>query len=512
MNKARLLYLIIYIAGSIAASAQPEAWVEAQASASAGEHEPLWLNANKYGLSSLDKSNGYLRAAVVQTATTGDSTRQRLAWGYGADMATAYGFTSTVVVQQAFGELRWLKGLLTVGSKEQPAELKNNRLSSGAQTLGTNARPVPAVRLSLPDYWTVPLTSGWLGLKGHLSYGLTTDDRWQRDFTHEQSKYTQHARLHTKAGYLRIGKDGKPVSVELGLEMACQYGGTVWTDRGQGLQRYENDGGLSAMWNALIPGGGDNGEGVYANKSGNHLGSYLMRISLDRPSWQLQLYADHFFEDHSQMFFIDFNGYGEGEHFNDWEHNRWFVYDLKDMMVGAELKLKQGRWVNDIVVEHLSTKYQSGPIYHDRTPHLSDHVAGIDDYYNNYLQAGWQHWGQVMGNPLFRSPLYNDDGTVRVADNRFWAWHLGVSGQPADRLAYRLLATLQRGWGTYHRPLEDPQRNLTLLLEADYRLTTDGDWMLRGAFALDHGGLLGNNTGMQLTLRKRLTLGERAGR
>ena len=500
---ALLLYIII---GVLAAAGQTRAWVEAQASAATGDHEPLWLNANKYGLSSVDKSNGYLRAALLHSAAADSSSQRRWQWGYGADAAVAYGFTSTLVVQQAYAELCWLHGLLTVGSKEHPAELKNNRLSSGAQTLGTNARPVPSVRLSLPDYWTVPLTRGWLGVKGHVAYGMQTDDRWQRDFTHEQSKYTRHARLHTKAGYLRIGKEDRPVSVELGLEMACQYGGTVVTDMGQGLQEYQNRGGLSGMWHALIPSGGDTGEGDYANMAGNHLGSYLMRVNIDQPKFEVSVYADHFFEDHSQMFFLDYNGYGQGAEYNVRKESRYFLYDLKDIMLGAELKLKNTAWLNNIVVEYLYTKYQSGPIYHDRTPLLSTHVAGNDNYYNNYMQSGWQHWGQVMGNPLYRSPLYNDDGTVRVANNRFWAWHLGLSGQPTQRLGYRLLATVQRGWGSYDNPLDDPERNVSLLVEADYRLPVEGGWSVRAAVGADRGALLGDNTGVQITLRKELNM------
>ena len=61
--------------------------------------------------------------------------------GRGVDVAAASHFTSHMVVQQAFFELRWLHGVLTVGAKDYPMELKNNRLSSGSQTLGINARP-----------------------------------------------------------------------------------------------------------------------------------------------------------------------------------------------------------------------------------------------------------------------------------------------------------------------------------------------------------------------------------
>ena len=500
-----LLLIPILLGGPIQTTAQTSFRAETQVSASTGDHEPLWLNANKYGLSSLNKSNGYLRAAVSRPVET-DSLR-RWGYGYAADVALAYGFTSKAVVQQAYGEVRWLKGLLTVGSKEQPAELKNQELSSGAQTLGINARPLPSVRLSLPHYWTVPYTRGWLGIKGHIAYGMQTDDGWQKDFTQEQSKYIEHAKLHTKAGYLRIGKEGaSPVSVEMGLEMACQYGGTSHIKDGD-FTTFDNEDGLKGMFRALFPGGGDSGEGIYANEAGNHLGSYLLRVNMDYDRWALSLYADHFFEDHSQMFFIDYDGYGEGEEFNEWKHNRWFIYDLKDIMLGVELKLKNNSWLNDVVVEYLYTKYQSGPVYHDRTYYNADHIAGRDNYYNNYLQTGWQHWGQVMGNPLYRSPLYNDDGIVEVKNNRFVAWHLGVSGEPAKGWHYRLLATWQRGYGTYDHILTDKPTTLSGLIEASYAFSDRSSlcgWSVKGALGADHGDLYGKNVGVQLSIIRKI--------
>ena len=95
------------------------------------------------------------------------------------DVAAAFNYTSNFVVQQAYVEGRWNKGVLTLGSKEYPMELKNQQLSTGSQTLGINARPVPQARLALPDYWVVPGTKGWISVKGHIAYGKTTDVRWR---------------------------------------------------------------------------------------------------------------------------------------------------------------------------------------------------------------------------------------------------------------------------------------------------------------------------------------------
>ena len=182
---------------------------------------PLWLNANHYGISSLEENNGYIRGSI-QRRVSNDSTRK---WGigYGIDIVATSHYTSHMIIQQAFAEFRWLKGVLTVGSKQQPMELKNNHLSSGSQTFGINARPTPEVRLSLPEYWNISGTRQWLKIKGHIAYGSYTDGNWESDFTHQEAKYSKHILLHTKSGYLKVGKEESlPLSIEMGLEMATQ--------------------------------------------------------------------------------------------------------------------------------------------------------------------------------------------------------------------------------------------------------------------------------------------------
>lgn len=181
---------------------------EMQGSFSKGK-TPLWLNANKHGLSSLDDCNGYLRGSLVRSLES-DSAR-RWAVGYGLDIAVPVNYTSSFIVQQAFAEVRWLHGTMTIGSKEYPMELKHQTLSSGSQTLGINARPIPQVRLALPEYITLPILNGWLQLKGHIAYGMMTDDRWQHEFTSRQSKYADHVLFHSKAGYLKIEIRGRTV-------------------------------------------------------------------------------------------------------------------------------------------------------------------------------------------------------------------------------------------------------------------------------------------------------------
>lgn len=476
--------------------------IETQATLSKGQ-TPLWLNANRYGLSSLDKTNGYVRAAVMRPLSA-DSAR-RWAIGYCADMATPLHYTSNVVVQQAYVEARWLHGVITAGAKEWPLQLKNQTLSSGSQTLGINARPVPQVRIALPEYWQLPFGKGWLHLKGHIAYGVMTDDAWQHDFTHRQSKYADHVLYHSKAGYLKIGNDYStfPLSLELGLEMATQFGGTPYRPSNDGTMKpIETKHGLKSFWHAFVPGGQDATDGMYANNEGNIVGSWLMRINYNSELWRLSVYADHFFEDHSQMFHINNNGYGSGDDWNKRIHHRYFLYDLKDIMLGGELELKYGRWLRHIVAEYIYTKYQSGPYNHDHTQNISDQVTGVDNYYNHGIYPGWQHWGQVIGNPLYRSPIYNTNGQLYIYNNRFVAWHLGIDGAPSTRLAYRALATYQEGWGTYDGPFNRKHHNISFLAESSYRFNKG--WKLTAAYAMDFDSrmMLGHNAGGQITVSK----------
>lgn len=479
--------------------------VETQGSFSKGK-TPLWLNANKYGLSSLERENGYVRGVVVRPLRT-DSAR-RWGVGYGLDLVGSLGYTSDFVVQQAFVEARWLHGVLTVGSKEQPMELKNNALSSGSQTLGINARPVPQVRIALPDYWVPAFANGWLRMKGHLAYGRMTDDNWQHEVTRRKSKYADAVLYHSKAGYIKIGNEDKflPWSLELGLEMAAMFGGMAYRRQSDGtMLALKGDNGLKGFWHAFVPGGEDAGETLYTNISGNHVGSWLMRVNYNADRWRIGLYADKYFEDHSAMFQLDYDGYGKGDEWQEKKERKFLLYDLKDMMLGMELNFKEGTWLRDIVVEYIYTKYQSGPIYHDHTPNLPDHIGGVDNYYNHSIYTGWQHWGQVIGNPLYRSPIYNTDGTVEVKNSRFMAFHLGVDGEPAEKLSYRVLATWQEGLGTYDMPYTRKHHNVSFLAEATYRI---GDtWKVCGSYGMDFGHILGSNAGFQFTVSKSGLLG-----
>ena len=473
----------------------------------AGDHTAVWLHSNRYGIASGETNSGYLRGGLFRPYNADSLYKWR--YGYGADLAVAANHSSTLIIQQLYVDVAWKKGLLTVGAKEQPLELKDARFSSGGQTLGVNARPVPEIRLSLPEYWVVPYTKGWLQFKGHIAYGMMTDKNWQHDFTHKQSRYTDNVLYHSKAGYLRIkhADYDYPLSLEAGLQMACQFGGTTYTRlNNDEMMKINSRKNFSAFWHAFIPGGSEVNESgtAFENTEGNNLGSYLLRVNYDKPNWHWALYFEKYFEDQSGMFGVDYDGYGKGDNWNTHKKRKYFAYDFKDMMLGFEFERKNGTWFRNLVIEYLYTKYQSGPVYHDHNKGRSDHVGGNDDFYNHSIYPGWEHWGEAIGSPLYYAPLYNDNGEIRFANNRFTAFHLGVGGHPTDEISYRFLGTWECGLGTYRKPLSKKEHELNFLAECTYTPLSPKlrGWSATAGVGLDVGGIIGDNFGVNVSVRK----------
>lgn len=468
-----------------------EVSTEMQASASDGL-TPLWLQANRYGLSSLDGRNGYLRLAVERDIRH-DSGRH---WGlgYGADVYTAYHYQSEMAVQQLYFKARYRMLSLTLGQKQEAPEFMHSELSTGGQTLGINARPLPGVRAGIDDYWSLPGLRGWLAIRGHVFYGVRTDGDWNERFSLGYNGYGKRVLQHNKAGYLRIGSPRYALSVEGGLQMATMWGGLSYNKEGDqtGGDTFE----FGQLYDAFIC-KEDNSRGV--TSIGNVLGSWLMKINFSRPQYDMHLYADVFFERKSGMFFS--NKYGETFGENGESITKTYNYPLKDMLLGFEVNNRNFPYLNGFVFEYLYTKYQQGPLGHESSQYIPDVLSGMNSFYNHGA-TGWIYWGQVIGNPLYRSAIYNTDHSISVENNRFVAFHLGVSGNPTERLHYRLLWSWQRGYGTYYYPYLPSRRNVSLMAEVSYRLGGKANSvLLTGALGSDHGELLGNNLGARLSVR-----------
>ena len=156
--------------------------VETNAVFTNGDQAPLWFSSNKHGLSSIEPNSGYLRAGFARSLETDSLLNWR--YGYGLDLVVPIKHTSKFIIQQAYGDVQYKNFRITVGAKEIPQEMLNSELSSGGMTISNNFRPIPQVRLEMPEFWNLYFTGNWLAIKGHIAYGIYTDNGWQiRSFT-----------------------------------------------------------------------------------------------------------------------------------------------------------------------------------------------------------------------------------------------------------------------------------------------------------------------------------------
>ncbi len=453
------------------------------ASLSSGAHTPFWLQSNRFGFSSLRRNNLYLRLGAFKDL----DKKKRFSWGAGIDLGVAHRFQSTFMPQQLYAEVKYRCLNAMIGAKELSDPLIDTELSSGALTNGSNARPIPQVRIGIFDYADFWGTNGWFAVKGHIAYGLFTDNWWIKRWVNKDSRYTLNSLYCSRGIWFRGGNERKfPLTGELGLVMDTEFGGKTWwpAENGKGGTWDKHPTYAKAWLKALLPmkGGADTGAGEQTNVEGNFLGNWSFSLKWQDPSgWMVKLYYQHFFEDHSMMF---------------------FDFPWKDGLYGVQGRLPQNPFVSEILYEFLYTKDQSGPAYWDHTPEINYQVSGRDMYYWHYIYNGWQHWGQAIGNPLLTSPIYNANHHLQFYSNRVVAHHVGFKGSPTPNVDYRALLSYTKSWGSYYAPFQHTKENFSWLAEVKYHTKKLPGWEASISLAGDHGKLLGNSFGAMLSISK----------
>ena len=297
-----------------------------------GEYAPFWFTANRNGLLPVKNSSGQARVGAIYNGFAGKEGKVR--YRIAADVVTGYNQQGGFLVQQAYGEIDWSCARLTIGSKERwsendyfaqiqhiqesneiekvfPSLHYNNysNLASGGLAFSGNSRPIPQIRIEIPHYTNIPGTNEWLQVRGHLSYGMFTDQDYQEEFTRINPKahYARNILYHSKALFLKVGKPKRfPLTIEGGLEIHTEFSGDIYNHL-DGLKvsmpRKPMD-----FLRALIPlGGSDETPTVeQTNFSGNQIGSWHLALTLHTNPVDIRLYVEHLFEDFSKLFFFEY--------------------------------------------------------------------------------------------------------------------------------------------------------------------------------------------------------------
>lgn len=376
--------------------------------------------------------------------------------------------------------------------------LENNNLTTGSLATGRNSLPIPQIGIEI-DYFSLPLSYGYVKLKGGISHGWFETDR-----------YISKPLLHQKYAKVLIDLDDLiGARAYSSLIHFAQYGGV--SPVGDRQPSSFNDF-VKVFFGQGIPNplGGTAGE---SNAVGNHVGitewTWDQRIGRHR----LQINYQKPFEDQGSMQYISF----------------------KDFLVGLRLQYPEDSNIKSIYFEWIRTMSQSGAGLPDPTDNVESEeenfgyeFGGRDDYYNNWLyQTGWTYNQRILSNPLFLTynwalnflpnfPNYNN----QVINNRISAFHLGALVDMSDNLSLRGMLTYSVNYGTYAGLYEGRfawngiktnnsfeyvflggKKQFYSLMEANYMTTLFGQpVVLSSLFAFDSGELY-NNVGMELSIQ-----------
>lgn len=471
--------------------------VSLTANAGSGDFAPYYMMSNVHGVLTQPYS-ALLRASAEKKM----DMSSRFSYGFGVDVIGGYtskteyqrynSSASTMEVnkqgpapvwlQQLYGEIKYRCLFMSVGLKEWGSVFVNNSLSSGDMTYSGNARPIPGVRLGFVDFQDIPGTRGWIQVRGELNYGFGTDSKWlENHFNYYSSFITTDVWYCYKYVHFRTNPD-KPFSFLVGMQASCQFGGKYRQYHGgQYFESQSYDMSLSAgsFLKAIIPMAGTSN--YY---EGNHLGTWDVsgryRFSNGR---ELKLYYQSLWEDGS--------GIGKLNGF--------------DGLYGIEFVNNRRGIIDGAVVEYIDLTNQSGPMHwapgqFDLGYLLPNEATGSDDYYNNVSYNGYQVYGQSIGSPFVKSPIYNTDGYMRYTDNKIRGFHVGVSGHVTDDISYRLLASYRKSWGTSLVPSLERTHSTSMLVEGRYDLKAVRGLAVKVQVAFDKGSLLGDNVGGLVTV------------
>lgn len=442
-------------------------------------YQPLWLVANQYGAiadrgSDIATHFFFSNTHVAHPKPTFGEVPPKagaLYVAYGLDVYANNKFDRTFL-QQAFLKAGYKALQVRAGRyKEVTGEL-DPTLSSGGLGISGNALPIPKVGLAIPEYTDLPLTRGFVQIKGEFTHGWLGDSYYAKDIL-----------LHQKSLYLKFGRP--KLSFYAGLTHFAQWGGTFESGQAPGrLQDYVR---------VVLGSSGNGADPVYqhgpidiVNAVGNHIVIPDFGINFKSSTSTYRLYTETIFDK------------GKGK-----EGERDKLMGLKvlsrDRLLGLSWARDRKAWLSKIVLEGLYTKYQGGPIIYD----------GRDNYYNNGTYVGgWQYKGDIIGTPLFinstRAALYGgdfrslDELPANIVSNRMAALHLGLQGNLSSRVAYRGLFTYAQHSGTYYNKALFPKakKQVNMLLEGTCQVSRS--FVVAAALGLDSGDL-SHNTGGKLT-------------
>lgn len=449
--------------------------IEAFGTYSSEDRTPFWIQNKTQGIVPFLKNSLFFKGGVFYDQTISKD----VSYNGGLDLVEVVNDheTNHFWLQQAYGELRWKAGAISIGSREQfRSEITDPSLSSGDLVYSNNIRPNPEIRIYLPEFRPIPYTHNKLYVKASFAVGKYLDGKYIKDigFNSNQS-FVENPNSHSKSIFLRLGNiewEKHGFQCTIGVNDYAQWGGECYVFKyNKKTEEWALTNPESASKNflrVLLP--------LDDYKSGAHMASYNLKVDYGRK------YADEVYSFYFQHMFNVVDDL--------------FLRNYKDGMIGLRYKSIRKKRISGLVLEYIYTKYQGGK-----------NVAHHSNYYNQTsIYQGYSYYGRGIGNPLLMSPEANPNNILSFMSNRVQAVHFGLEGYINSDFKYKFLATYANSDGTYAQPYTKEKKGVTSCLEIHYDYPKIKGLSIEGSLAAEKGAFFvkekTENFGASLSIRK----------
>jgi Capsule assembly protein Wzi len=459
--KYKYLIILISFLGCVNVLAQKDSiQFEGQMSGivSTGKNSPFLFQSQNYG-----KYTDAPTAGIISVGIGKDFSRPKSQLDFSFKFNGLLRNSTTnspFYVHEYYGKCRLWVFDLTAGAKEEILGTQDSTLSGGGILFSKNSRPMPKITAGIEKFTAIPLTGGYLEIKGAISHGWFDNNIVKNEF------------LHHKYAYIRVG--GKlPVRIQYGIDHVAQWGGLL----PNGSQQPSSFSDFIYVFKAGH-GGSNAGSSEQVNTLGNHIISQSLKLEVDANNFRVSAYWQNINEDPPVKFIAS----------NE--------MNIKDGLWGVSIRNNEFPFIKGILYEYLNTTDQSGTLFQ------KDGIiyGGSDNYFANYLyNNGWNYMGKTIGTPYIGP---NTPKWPSSTNNRVCVQHVGIEGE-TNGYNYRLMASYSKNYGAYTSMFPKMIENTSTMLEIKKTYKQLYNIEVGCTIGADFGGLYGNTLGCMLSIRKR---------
>ena len=357
---------------------------------------PFWGWANQNGL--VDPNSSNLLNSITLSSPNMKVIRGLKA-SFHSELLSRFSEENTFFFPELYGALATENFDLRIGRFFRTQVLgQDNTNTIGSLLIGNNANALTGFEFRNKRFLSVPLFQGYLKYKFTFGNYLLPNNRFVEDaFFHSKDFYLQ----------LHIGR----YRLSAGIIHNVFWGGISPTvgRLPSSLSDFRR-----AIFNNSAGSGAPSGEQI--NRLGNSVSGYDYAMSYRFDSFDVQI---------SKLFFIEDRPASR--------HRSPF-----DGQWNATFNLKSGRFIDQIVYDHVNTKRQDAKFFEP---------FGRANYYTHSIyRSGFTNGNFVLGNPLIEFN-FGDDGINRSVNNVLVAHHIGIQGQFSEKVFYTQKITYSRNYG-----------------------------------------------------------------